>query len=416
MKKIFVMALAVAAFTACSKEQENEPDNSPKEQLNILTTINTRALIEDATMPENSVIGVHVTQPDGGGVKIYAGENFVSGGTNLTPSNEAILETGANVNFTFDGTNWNCKTNDGSGAAKLMIGSATGTLYAYYPYNKDADFSTNMGENAVIPVTVETTGDINIDATPAAKSAYAAASEKDWLYYNPGATARATVSSASTTTAKLSMEHALARVSFRMYVSKDAPTLDPAVVGDANYYLMGYTIKNKTGKELLCASNTGATMNIATGAITTTADTKGGTIVRNIKQNSVEGYALTRFSGDITPEEKGDLIQVSNLVLPISDIASSLVNSINVSDDLEVVFTIRKGNGANGTTAETKTFTIPLIVTHETSGGAKDGSDMWLAGKNYIYTVKLNAYLGLSIDEVTVTKWSEIVGGDMTID
>ena len=419
MNKIIFMALAAALVSSCSKEEEKALDiNGPKEQLNILTRIqNTRAVVEGTTLPKGSVIGVHVTEPDSENEKVYVGQKFTGDATNLT-----ILENGENVNFTFGESNWDCKTSDGNGAAKLMIGATTGTIYAFYPRTTTTAI-TGIGKKATIPVTIENEGKIIVPENQNEKKNFTTEKENDWLYYKPSESAtrvdgatRATVSSTTTATATLTMAHAMARVSFRMYVSKDAPTVGES--GDEKYYLMGYTIKNKQGKTLLCAHNKQEStsraadidyikMNIATGAITTEEGAKGGTIARTIFQTDEEsaGYALTRFTGDAgtSGNDTGTLLQFSNLVVPIASISQE--TKPGISDDLEVVFSIRKGEASNG--SNVANYTVPLAVT--------ETSTAWEAGKNYIYTVKLSAFLGLSIEQVTVEDWVDVVGGDMVI-
>lgn len=386
MKKIILMAMAAAAVSACSKSEPTPQVEGQKEKLNILTSVGgTRAVVTGTTMPQGSAIGVHVTQGSGPATA-YKGENYVAGGDNL--------EFGDNVRFdnTADASKWVSET-AASAAANLMIGAEEGTVYAYYPYTATV---TGVGTAATIPAAILASGDITTSTTGGAK--HYDATEVDYLYYEP-ASARNTVSSATTATTPLTMEHAMASVSFRMYVSADAPVVSN---GDNKYYLMGYTIKNKTSKTLFVADNTGVTMNIADGTITTTQT--GGTITRTL--NGSTGYALTRVAAaNADAPEKDAMIWFSNLTFPITAIAHSTVNGLEISDDIEIVFSIKKG--LNGTA---ENYTVDLVV--DTTAG----SDKWEAGKNYQYTVKLNAFSKLGIEQVTVTEWVDVVGGDITID
>lgn len=385
MKKIFVMALAVAAVTACSKDEPTPQVEGEKQQLNIITSIGTRAVVAGTTMPQGSAIGVHVTQdtPEAA----YTGMNYVAGGENL--------QTGQNVRFdnTANASVWVSQTAGGQ-AARLMIGAKEGTIYGYYPYTATV---TGVGADATIPATVLTTGNIDLSTAAAASKNYDAG-EVDYLYYKPAGD-RATVSSATTVTALLTMEHAMASVSFRMYVSSEAPVVND---GDANYYLMGYTIKNKQGKSLFVAPTANTTMKIADGTIATTAT--GGEITRTL--NNATGYTLTRATGaNATEQEKNGLVWFGNLTLPITSIAHQTVNGLEVSDDIEIVFSIKKGS--NGTP---ENYVVPLVVNQA------NGSDKWEAGKNYQYTIKVNAFEALSIEGVTVAAWNDVIGGDITID
>ena len=392
MKRIIAIAMAVAAVTACSKNEPAPGVEGQKQQLNILTSVSTsRAVVAGTTMPQGSAIGVHVTQGSGPATA-YVGENYVSGGSNL--------EYGQNVRFdnTADANVW--VSQEAGGTAKyLMIGAEEGTVYGYYPY---AATVTGAGADATIPAAVLVSGNIDLTAAAAASKNYNA-DEVDYLYYKPAA-ARATVKSTSSTTAPLSMAHAMASVSFRMYVSKDAPVVNN---GDANYYLMSYTIKNKQSKTLFCADNTSVTMKIADGTLS--IPNTGGEITRTL--NSSNGYVLPRVAGaDATPSEKNDLVWFGNLTFPIAAIAHSQVNGVDVSDDIEIVFSIKKG--LSGTPAN---YVVPLVV-KTGNGDANLDSDKWLAGKNYQYTIKVNAFLALGIEQVTVTDWVDVVGGDITIE
>ena len=408
MKKILLMALAAAFITACS---ENEPmpevNNGPSEQFNILTSVvGSRAtetpdgVIKGQSMPAGSVIGVQVTQGSGESVAAYAGMQPTASGA------AEHYENGTNIYFKEGSGTWaSYDPTSSTTAKKLYIGSEVGTVYAYYPYTTTV---TNLGESATVPATVLTTGDI-APGTPTGGTAYYTAGEVDYLYYKP-ASDRATVSSTSKATATLTMHHAMASVSFRMYVSKNAPTIDKGSKGDENYYLMGYTIQNAQNKSVFKAASeqSGYTMNIATGAITATA---GGALARTINKDvtPTSGYALTRSteeSGTASDSELSGLPWFSNLVIPLDKITQG---------DIEVAFSIRKGSST--TDNNPISYVVPLTVKESTgdSGANKDGSDMWLAGNNYQYTVKVNAFDELNITDVTVTKWVDVVGGDMEI-
>lgn len=402
MNKIIFMALAAALVSSCSKEEETpEPYSGPTEQFNIFTSVlggratgNTRAVIAGTAMPAESAIGVQVTQ-NSGEEAAYTGIQSPN-----SEENDKRYINGQNIYFKGGGSVWGSFAPSTSNAKGLYIGSEVGTVYAYYPY---AQTVTGVGEVATVPVTMLNKADI-VPGEVTEGKAYYATGETDYLYYAPTADGRATVSSTSKATATLTMAHAMASVSFRMYVSKDAPALTAEANGDENYYLMGYTIQNKTDKTVLRAvsGENYYEMKIADGTIaakSSQTDT-GGTIERTINpETSPTGYALTRSTengGTASETEKNKLIWFSNLILPVSSIAEG---------DIEVVFSIRKGSKTNGNDAVN--YAVPLVVT-ETSG-------KWEAGKNYQYTVKLNAFLQLGITDVTVTDWVDVVGGDMVI-
>ena len=392
MKRIIAIAMAVAAVTACNKNETAPGVEGQKQQLNILTSVSTsRAVVAGTALPQNSAIGVHVTQGSGPATA-YAGENYVAGGSNL--------EYGQNVRFDNASNASEWVSQEAGGTAKyLMIGAEEGTVYGYYPY---AATVTGVGADATIPAAVLASGNIDLTSAIAASKNYDA-TETDYLYYKPAA-ARATVKSTASTTAPLTLAHAMASVSFRMYVSKDAPVVN---AGDDKYYLMGYTIKNKSGKTLFCADNTNVTMKIADGTLS--IPNTGGEITRTL--NSSTGYALTRVAAaNANDSEKDNMVWFGNLTFPIATIAHSTVNGVEVSDDIEIVFSIKKGS--TGTAAN---YVVPLVVKTGNSDANLD-SDKWLAGKNYQYTIKVNAFLALGIEQVTVTDWVDVVGGDITIE
>lgn len=395
MKRIIAIAMAVAAVTACNKNETAPGVEGQKQQLNILTSVSTsRAVVAGNTLPQGSAIGVHVTQGTAP-VTAYVGENYPdAAGENL--------QSGQNVRFdnTSNANEWVSEESGGS-VKRLMIGAEEGTVYGYYPY---ADAVTGVGADATIPVKALLSGNIDLSSAIAASKNYAAA-EVDYLYYKPDASGRKTVKSTSTTTAPLSMAHAMASVSFRMYVSGDAPIVNN---GDANYYLMGYTIKNKTDKTLFVATDdNSSTMKIADGTIITTKT--GGEIKRTLNNDS--GYELHRVSGpEANTSEKNDLRWFGNLTFPIAAIAHSTVNSVEISNDIEIVFSIKKGS--SGTP---ENYVVPLVV-DLSNGDANLHSDKWLAGNNYQYTIRLNAFLALGIEQVSVAPWVDVLGGDMTIE
>lgn len=394
MKRIIAIAMAVAAVTACNKNETAPGVEGQKQQLNILTSVSTsRAVVAGTTLPQGSAIGVHVTQGSAP-VTAYVGENYPdAAGENL--------QSGQNVRFdnTSNANEWVSEESGGS-VKRLMIGAEEGTVYGYYPY---ADAVTGVGADATIPVNALLSGNIDLSSAIAASKNYAAA-EVDYLYYKPDASGRKTVKSTSTTTAPLSMAHAMASVSFRMYVSSEAPIVNN---GDANYYLMGYTIKNKTSKTLFVATDdNSSTMKIADGTITTGS---GGEISRTL--NAPNGYALTRVAAaEADGTEKGNMVWFGNLTFPIAAIGHSTVNGVEVSDDIEIVFSIKKGS--SGTP---ENYVVPLVV-DLSNGDANLHSDKWLAGNNYQYTIRLNAFLALGIEQVSVAPWADVLGGDMTIE
>lgn len=411
MKKIFVLALAATAVVSCNNDENVDNGSgaitSQAQQLKVLTSVQTRSAIDGVVLPKGSAIGVMVT--DEGGTADFepskkegngnADGGYYKNGRNIRFANE----TGVNI--------WTSTTVDGKTKLLLFSAEEKGKVFGYYPYTEDVNV-LGIGEATTIPVKILNEGKIVVSDEPGqgtldgedSKLAATAEEEIDFMYN----TRNDVVGAKTTTTAKLEMKHALARVSFRMYTSADAPQ---AVLGDDDSYyeFIGYTIKNKSnGQEAgelhaqfkYSADEDATRMNIQTGAISGTI--AGGEIARTI-----EGYKMVRSTAD---DEAGNKtaadasFRVSNLLFPLDNITA---DANKKSENIEVVFSVRKVNGDGSVVSESITgYGLPFDVSTVTS---------WEAGKNYTYTVKFTG-LQFSIETVSVTDWVEVVGGDMEIE
>lgn len=415
MKKIFVLALAATAVVACSKSENGEgaePIPSQAQQLKVLTSINTqtRTAVDGAALPQGSVIGVHVVTgtPE-------TSDEAVFNPTKMTGELDNYYTDGSNVRFeNATGVN-NWTSTDENGDTKLLLfsGSETARVYGYYPYNAAL---TGVGAAATVPVSILPEGTIKVGAAapetvnpddPDALAA-TAANEIDYMF-DATADPDNKVGAQTTTTAKLTLKHALSRVSFRMYTAHDAKQ---AVSGDdqthSKYKFVGYVIKNKSGKSGLKAKvdeTTGATMKISDGTIDGTV--AGGEISRTI-----EGYVMERAKESADDQDAADAeaadksFRVSNLMFPHETLTATADGKKTA--DIEVVFMIAKVKADGTQEGDPVGYALPFAV--ET-----DKSDSWLAGKNYTYTVKFTGN-ALSIETVTVTEWEEVAGGNMEIE
>lgn len=412
MKKIFALALAATAVVACSKnenvENGGEPTPGQAQQLKVLTSINTqtKTAVDGTVLPVGSAIGVMVTNENGDAdfAPTAAGNNnadggYYSDGRNIRFANEAGENTWASVNT--------------NGQTKLLLfqGDEKGKVFGYYPYTEDANV-LGIGNATTIPVKILNTGTIKVGTAdpetnnPEDPDALAATAEEeiDFMYN----TRNDVVGAKTTTTAKLEMQHALSRVSFRVYTSAEA---QDAVQGDADsyYQLVGYTIKNKSNSQengelhaqFKYTADTDATrMNIQDGTITGTIP--GGEIARTI-----EGYKMVKSEAndDTNNNAAADKsFRVSNLLFPLANITA---DANNKSENIEVVFSIQRMKNDGTTDVQPVGYALPFAVTSE--------SESWEAGKNYTYTVKFTGN-SLSIETVTVTDWVEVVGGNMEIE
>ena len=412
MKKIFALGLAAVAIVGCSKNENVDNGTTGLQgssyQLKVLTSVSntTRTAVDGTVLPKGSDIGVMVT--DLAGAADFVPSNKTGNGN----ADGGYYQNGRNIRFANEvaENTWTSTTVDGKTKLLLFSGEETGKVFGYYPYTEDANVK-GIGANTTIPVKILNEGNIVVGDEPGqgtldgvdSKKAYTAEEEVDFMYN----TRNDEVGAKTTTTAKLEMQHALARVSFRVYTSAEAKQ---AVAGDADSYyrLTGYTIKNKTVSGVTegelhagfkyTADDDATRMNIQTGDITGTI--AGGEITRTI-----EGYKMVR-STDNTPEANkvaaDASYRVSNLLFPLKTITATADNK---SENIEVVFSYEFVKG-DGTVDKTASYALPFDVSTVTA---------WDKGKNYTYTVKFigNAF---SIETVTVTDWVEVVGGDMEIE
>ena len=415
MKKIFALALAATAVVACSKSENggngDEPTPGQAQQLKVLTSINTqtKTAVDGTTLPVGSAIGVMVT--DEAGTADFtptatgngnADGDYYANGRNVRFANEAGVNTWASVNT--------------SGQTRLLLfqGEEKGKVFGYYPYTEDANV-LGIGEATTIPVKILNEGNIVVSKDEGQGSladgedtylAATAEKEIDFMYN----TQNDIVGAKTTTTAKLVMNHALSRVSFRVYTSAEA---QQAVQGedqaDSYYQLVGYTIKNKSNDQeegelhaqfKYTADANATRMNIHTGKITGTIP--GGEIARTI-----EGYKMERSTENTTEANKeaaNNSFRVSNLLFPLAAITT---DGNNKSQNIEVVFSIQRMKADGSVAGAPVGYALPFAIT--------ENSGSWDAGKNYTYTVKFTGN-SLSIETVTVTDWTEVVGGSMEIE
>lgn len=408
MKQLFVLALAAATIVGCSKNEGGNGNQVPgqTQQLKVLTSVsNTRSAVDGVVLPKGSAIGVMVTTEAGNA-------DFTASATGNGNADGGYYQNGRNIRFANEaGENtWASVTTDGKTKLLLFAGDEKGKIYGYYPYTEDANV-LGIGDATTIPVKILNSGNIIVSddegqgTLDGVDSKFAATAEEeiDFMYN----TKNDVVGAKTTTTAKLEMMHALSRVSFRVYTSAEA---QDAVQGDAaSYYqLVGYTIKNKSNDQgegelhaqFKYTGDADATrMNIQTGEITGTI--AGGEIARTI-----EGYKMVKSTANDEAGNKAAAdasYRVSNLLFPLANITA---NSENKSENIEVVFSIKRVKNDGSSDVEPVGYALPFDVSTVTA---------WEAGKNYTYTVKFTGN-SLSIETVTVTDWVEVVGGDMEIE
>lgn len=305
---------------------ENETSDNEPVELHISPVVAwTRSAVQEATGMDK--------------VAIYAT------GTDYTDGNNYAIYTRTN-------NSWG-----NSGTDKIFLTNAAASIYGYYP-------TTTKHTNSTIPVTL-LEGDESTTITAvdnATGTAIASASnEVDCMWATPVTN----VTNKSGNGVTLTMKHALAMVSFRVYKAdsyKGAGSLTKFVVSNVS-----------TGTTL--SKGTSPTMNITTGAITA-----GNAVAATYTRTIASGYTL----GTTDRDSK----KFSFLVLPVD---ASIGN-----DKIKATF---KVDGAD--------YSVNL-----TEPGTNGGK--WLAGSNHLYTVKLGG-TEVEVTTVTVTPWTEVAGGNLDI-
>lgn len=315
-----------------------------------------------------------------GSIAVYANSKT----TNKTTNNYGL--------YTYNSSAW------GSATDKIYLSAEEATIYAHYPaYQpgsngefqssgtalKATDSSGEYTESSTINISVfpGSTGSANAtidfqstdnsDGQTSTKDKILAASgEVDYMYADQGSTGvKASYKNGDTNkTGKvtLTMKHALAMVSFRVYA-------------DHTYKNTGAFIKlvlaNKSGGTTILNNGASPTMKIKDGTITLGSSPAAVTYTRDIAN-----YMLSKATADTDQARataKNSARKASILVLPES-------------------------------TADKSTVEATLTIDKQEYKVALPGSgSAWDAGKNYLYTVKLSGS-ELVISSVTVTQWTTV--------
>lgn len=312
-----------------------------------------------------------------GSIAVYANSTT----TNKTTNNYGL--------YTYSSSKWGNSATD-----KIYLSAEEATIYAHYPaYQpgsngefqssgtalKATNSSGEYTESSTISISVfpgstrsanakiDFQSTDNSDSQTSTKDKILAASgEVDYMYADQSTAVKASYKNGDTNkTGKvtLTMKHALAMVSFRVYA-------------DHTYKNTGAFIKlvlaNKSGNTTL---NNGAspTMKIKDGTITVGQSPAAVTYTRDIANYTLPKAASSDASAATTA--KNNARKASILVLPES-------------------------------TADKSTVEATMTIDAQDYKVALPGSDSaWEAGKNYLYTVKLSGS-ELVISSVTVTQWT----------
>jgi hypothetical protein len=315
-----------------------------------------------------------------GSIAVYANSTT----TNKTTNNYGL--------YTYSSSAW------GSATDKIYLSAEEATIYAHYPaYQPGSSGEFQSGstalkatgssgeytDNSTINISVfpGSTGSVNAkidfqstdnsDSQTSTKDKILAASgEVDYMYADQGSTGvKASYKNGDTNkTGKvtLTMKHALAMVSFRVYA-------------DHTYKNTGAFTKlvlaNKSGGTTILNNGASPAMKIKDGTITLGSSPAAVTYTRDIAN-----YTLSKATADTDQARataKNNARKASILVLPEN-------------------------------TADKSTVEATLTIDNQDYKVALPGSNSaWEAGKNYLYTVKLSGS-ELVISSVTVTQWTTV--------
>lgn len=395
MNKHFIPFALIAGMliaTGCSDEQttDNTDINEPVElQITPKVTL-TRSVIDGGQQKADGATWMQ-------NIAVYA--QSATTNTATKSNNYAIYKQ--------SGGSWNA-----SGSDEIYLTSEPATVYAYYPAYKPGNngeyaetealkLTGDASATSTIPLTVYkggvagTESDYTITAINNADKVYgsgwqdntanmkkiaSAPGEVDymWATSNPTTVDNGKGTNHKGKDASLTMNHALALISFRVY-------------NDGTYKynsaLTQIKLENVGAGTTLSDAN-GHQMNIATGKIS------AGTAKAATYTRKVSGYTMIQVktgTDNATTASTDDAAasasnKLSMLVLPAATVAA---------DQVKATFTI---DGVD--------YSVNLT--------APTNAQSWVQGNNYIYNVKLGGQ-GLTIGTITVTDWSPVDGGDMEI-
>lgn len=324
-----ILALVMVTVSGCENDNccEECNNNEQKVELSVLPTLSmTRSIISGT---DASVLG---------SIAVYASGNGYVG------DSKAV--------YSYANSTWS-----NNGASKILLSNEPAVITAHYP-------SSATATSGAIGVSTLSSGSVNV-STGDASTIYGDAGETDYMWAAVTNVAGAAVNTTNRNpSVNLTMNHALSRVSFRVYK-------DTSYSGTGN--LTKIELQN-VGAATTLNKGTNPTLNIANGTITMNA-ASAASYTRNVTGYSV-GTAATSAKA------------VSMIVFPAEDI---------VANSIKVTMTV---DGVEYTT----------MVPAPESGS-------WLAGINYLYTAKLSGTdLVISSNNILLTDWNSItVSGELAL-
>ena len=385
MRKNFYLLAAIAAMgmmASCSNDDQvfNQADqwNAGEAVALGVNSVGveqaiTRAGISATAFAGTESLGLFIFDQSISSGAAQAADNYLKGGA-TTPTRNVRYQR---------------ETTGGTWAAAnpIILSSTVGKVYAYYPW---AEGNTNA---TAIPVTVAAD-----QGTGQSDGTADAAEQADYMWATPVAS-KSNAAGAANHQADLTMNHALAMVSFTFQQAASAAQHYPGL-GQVS----SIVLKNKAGNTQHIVKTGAATMDINNGAISITraAANDGNTVTvtptsrtaagSNMVQNAATvgtgaGHKMSDGTTDYT-----QAMQPRILVYPFEDETNGIKTG-----EVQVTATV---DGAN------YTLDLPAIAPADKG---------WRAGYNYEYTFTLKG-TGLEVTTVTITPWnlSQQNGGDIS--
>ena len=359
MKKSYFYLAGLAlmsAFTACSNDDEVPAQLTQNNNTELVVNtvgvsqVNTKAGITAPGFTNSETLGLYIYRGDGIKDGAISSEDVkYNDGTG-----SEILST---VNVPYQ-QNYN-NTSKWGAVQPIILSNIIGKVYAYYPY---AEHNNAAGDAADNGLAVKVTVNAN-QGTGQSEGKMDANGQTDymWADVNEGVSNMKPV-------VNLSMNHALAMISFKFVQSPDPEDKYPGIGK-----VTSIVLRNKATGTNKPVTTGDATMNIATGDLT--AGTPGSITVSGIE---------TATLMDVKSDEHPELIP-RMLLYPSANFIGA--------DEAEIVVTV-DGN--------TYTVDIPALLVESTPS-------KWEANKNYEYTLTLRG-TSLEVNTVTIKTWTPVTG------
>ncbi|MDH6358333.1 fimbrillin family protein [Parabacteroides sp. PF5-9] len=354
MKRLLYM-LAVVGMVACTADEKGYPpaveEDMPLQINKLNMSVDTRAVFEQVgnDAPNKlDAIGVLVTKGSGSSIAYYNSE---------VKTQEYRYASGL----------W-------SPDQQLNMANVDGTVYAWAPSGYGADFSRTNPKYPIIK-------SISIPATQTFNYGNEWDTTQDDLLY--GSDSEATGSETHHTVNKwehqiehLYMQHALAKISFRIIKAKGQAITELD-------YVKKIELTSQNGNQLLAKANTQVTMNLEDGSLLGLDQVGTITLL-----GDVQGQIAEWPVGADTPDYMAlPCAQAYGLVVPLETPVAELSLKLTL------------GPEGNLSPSEDRTYQTPQGVTVLQN-------IKWEKGKHYLYTMNVTDQ-GLEFDDIQVVGWDD---------